>query len=178
MKRGPEVNHHAPGPANQVKSSALLPLFKSLQRRLPGNHSLGSHASAVYATVDLDSANDVYGSSASESVPNASLSTVVSEKCTEKRWPGSGVRPVREITVQEGAAGGADRRIGIQGRMSPQAGSGRTCSTHREEEASVACQGSRVPAPPNQRISQVEGAVQPQSCKMHARGRRRGRAAV
>jgi hypothetical protein len=84
--------------------------------------------------------------------------------------PRSGVRQVREITVKEGAGGEADRRIGIQGRTSLQAGSGRTCSTHREEEASVACQGSREPAPPNQRISQVEGAVQPRSCKVHGDG--------
>jgi hypothetical protein len=49
------------------------------------NHSLGSHASAFYATVDLDSANDVYGSSASDPVPNTSLSTVLLEKFSEKR---------------------------------------------------------------------------------------------
>ena len=90
---------NGPGPANQVKSSALSPLFKFLQRRLPGNHSLGSHDPAFDATVDLDSANGVYGSSASESVPNASLSTVVLEKFSEKRGPGSGVCQVREITV-------------------------------------------------------------------------------
>jgi hypothetical protein len=100
--------------------------------------------------------------------PGGSQDERISTRMTSRI--GRGGNSTQHAVITLGAGGGADRRIGIQGRTSLQAGSGSTCSTHREEEGSVACQGSRVPAPPNQGISQVEGAVQPQSRKVHGDG--------